>query len=243
MGNAPPPPVLFREAGLKLDHPASRPAVVHHQGDAQGREHDQQHQRTQPKSSHGIASNYSTVRAFLPANDPVTVPRPLGEIKRFWTLSDFGEMPSTAVAQRLSRLARKGVIQRLGTGLYYRPRLTAFGLSRPNTVRQDIRPGLPRRGEVLTGETISGSLTTRFGAETDERIKATGKSGRPQGTKAGSRWEIRDDTTWFKNGLWRVTDRGWLGSSPARDESRTASDLGASPFGRRPQPPGTVTYF
>ena len=32
----------------------------------------------------------------------------------------------------LSRLSRQGVIQRLGKGLYYRPRQTAFGPSRPN---------------------------------------------------------------------------------------------------------------
>ncbi len=53
--------------------------------------------------------------------------------ERLWRLADFGGMPSTAVAQTLSRLYRQGAIQRLGKGLYYRPRQTAFGLSRPNT--------------------------------------------------------------------------------------------------------------
>lgn len=41
-------------------------------------------------------------------------------------------MPFTAVAQSLSRLSRRGIIQRLGKGLYYRPRQTAFGQSKPN---------------------------------------------------------------------------------------------------------------
>jgi len=41
-------------------------------------------------------------------------------------------MPFMAVAQTLSRLCRQGVIQRLGKGLYYRSRQTAFGPSRPN---------------------------------------------------------------------------------------------------------------
>jgi hypothetical protein len=53
--------------------------------------------------------------------------------ERLWRLADFDGMPFTAVAQTLSRLARRGLIQRLGKGLYYRPRHTAFGLSRPNT--------------------------------------------------------------------------------------------------------------
>jgi hypothetical protein len=53
--------------------------------------------------------------------------------ERFWRLADFDGMPFTAVAQTLSRLARRGLIQRLGKGLYYRPRQTAFGPSRPNT--------------------------------------------------------------------------------------------------------------
>lgn len=53
--------------------------------------------------------------------------------ERIWRLSDFENMPFMAVAQALSRLARKGIIQRLGKGLYYRPRQTAFGASKPNT--------------------------------------------------------------------------------------------------------------
>jgi hypothetical protein len=55
--------------------------------------------------------------------------------ERVWRLADFGGMPFTAVAQTLSRLARQGIIQRLGKGLYYRPRPTAFGPSRPNTAQ------------------------------------------------------------------------------------------------------------
>ncbi len=52
--------------------------------------------------------------------------------ERVWRLSDFENMPFTAVAQALSRLFRIGMIQRLGKGLYYKPRQTAFGLSKPN---------------------------------------------------------------------------------------------------------------
>ena len=55
--------------------------------------------------------------------------------ERLWQLADFDGLPFTAVAQTLSRLARQGAIERLGKGLYYRPRQTAFGPSRPNMAR------------------------------------------------------------------------------------------------------------
>ena len=62
--------------------------------------------------------------------------------ERVWRLADFDGLPFTAVAQTLSRLARQGAIQRLGKGLYFRPRPTAFGPSRPNTA---LIRGLPIR--------------------------------------------------------------------------------------------------
>src|SRR6266540_470641 len=55
--------------------------------------------------------------------------------ERVWRLADFEGMPFTAVAQALSRLTRSGVIQRLGKGLYYRSRPTAFGPSKPNSTQ------------------------------------------------------------------------------------------------------------
>ena len=52
--------------------------------------------------------------------------------ERVWRLTDFAELPCPAVAQALSRLARQGQLRRLGKGLYYRSRQTAFGPSLPN---------------------------------------------------------------------------------------------------------------
>lgn len=52
--------------------------------------------------------------------------------ERLWRLEDFSDLSFTAVAQSLSRLARSGVLQRLSKGVYYRPRQTPFGTSRPN---------------------------------------------------------------------------------------------------------------
>src|SRR5208282_1159887 len=52
--------------------------------------------------------------------------------ERVWRLEDFRDLPFTAVAQALSRLARRGAIQRLSKGIYYRSRETTFGKSRPD---------------------------------------------------------------------------------------------------------------
>lgn len=52
--------------------------------------------------------------------------------ERLWRFEDFRDVPFTAVAQALSRLTRRGTIERLSKGVYYRSRETAFGRSRPN---------------------------------------------------------------------------------------------------------------
>ena len=91
--------------------------------------------------------------------------------ERLWRYADFSDLPQAAVAQALSRLLHAGEIQRLTKGIYYRPRQTAFGPSKPNpaTIRRlaasdrTLFPsgisaaGLlgfttqqPRRGEVAT---------------------------------------------------------------------------------------------
>jgi hypothetical protein len=50
---------------------------------------------------------------------------------RYWKHSDFKGLPPAAVAMTLSRLTKEGVLQRVGKGVYYRPRQTSFGLSIP----------------------------------------------------------------------------------------------------------------
>jgi hypothetical protein len=52
--------------------------------------------------------------------------------ERIWRVNDFENMPFIAVAQTLSRLSKKGVIRRIGKGLYYRFRQTPFGESKPS---------------------------------------------------------------------------------------------------------------
>lgn len=52
--------------------------------------------------------------------------------ERVWRFEDFQDLPSTAVAQALSRLTRAYVLRRLSKGIYYRERTTMLGASRPN---------------------------------------------------------------------------------------------------------------
>jgi hypothetical protein len=65
---------------------------------------------------------------------------------RPWRLQDFAGLSMQAVAQALSRLARRGEITRLGKGLYYRARPTSFGPSLPSPTQ--LR-NLPIRGKRL----------------------------------------------------------------------------------------------
>lgn len=109
--------------------------------------------------------------------------------ERLWRMEDFREHPFPAVAQTFSRLARNGTIQRLSKGIYYSPRKTAFGLSRPNPVairqlaqeKKQIFPSgasaanllgfstqAPKRGDVATS---SLSLPRKL-VRADTRIHA-----------------------------------------------------------------------
>jgi hypothetical protein len=99
----------------------------------------------QKKTESGTGNTAETVRQRIESS---------GE--RVWRLADFHGMPFTAVAQTLSRLTRQGVIQRLGKGLYYRPRQTAFGLSRPNSAQ--IRSLPVRRNRIFPAGIAAANL-------------------------------------------------------------------------------------
>lgn len=51
--------------------------------------------------------------------------------ERLWRHADFANLPPQAVSQALSRLTRDGELQRVAKGVYYRPRPTVVGPSRP----------------------------------------------------------------------------------------------------------------
>ena len=55
-----------------------------------------------------------------------------GGTDRLWTYADFPASSRTALAAALSRLAKAGELRRVRRGVYYRPKMTAFGMSRPD---------------------------------------------------------------------------------------------------------------
>src|SRR5215469_3074639 len=76
--------------------------------------------------------------------------------ERLWRLEDFDGLPSTAVAQALSRLTRQGALERLSKGTYYRPRQTTFGKSVPNPAA--IQKLASRRKNVFPSGISAASL-------------------------------------------------------------------------------------
>lgn len=88
--------------------------------------------------------------------------------ERVWRLADFANMPFMAVAQTLSRLTRQGLLQRLGKGLYYRPRPTAFGPSRPNPAQLRSLP-VRRKGVFPAG--IAAANVLGFTTQNPARVE------------------------------------------------------------------------
>ena len=76
--------------------------------------------------------------------------------ERLWRLEDFRDLPSTAVAQALSRLTQQGKIERLSKGVYYRARKTAFGKSRPNPAQ--IQQLATKHGTVFPSGIAAANL-------------------------------------------------------------------------------------
>ena len=73
-----------------------------------------------------------------------------------WRLEDFRDLPFTAVAQALSRLAKSREIERLSKGIYFRSRPTAFGPSRPNPAA--IRKLAPPRMRLFPSGIAAANL-------------------------------------------------------------------------------------
>jgi hypothetical protein len=105
----------------------------------------------------GSGSTAETVRRRIEASE-----------ERVWRLADFDGMPFTAVAQALSRLSRRGLIQRLGKGIYYRSRQTAFGPSKPNTAQIRSLP-VRRRGVFPAG--IAAASLLGFTTQNAARVE------------------------------------------------------------------------
>lgn len=76
--------------------------------------------------------------------------------ERFWRFSDFRQFSQLAVAQALSRLAKKGELTRLSKGIYYRGRETPFGKSLPNPA--DLQKLIPKKIKIFPTGTTAANL-------------------------------------------------------------------------------------
>lgn len=105
--------------------------------------------------------------------------------EKLWTFKDFGDLNPNAVAAALSRLGRSGELRRVRRGLYYRPRKTAFGESKPDP-KSVADAVLRRSASVPSGEynrlgltnQVSGSLTRAV----EGRVRTKGVLGIPMRT-------------------------------------------------------------
>ena len=93
--------------------------------------------------------------------------------EKLWRLGDFRDLPISAVAQALSRLAQQGKIERLSKGVYYHSRDTAFGKSKPNPAQ--IRELIPKDTTVFPSGIAAANLlgfTTQNAARSEVATSA-----------------------------------------------------------------------
>lgn len=95
--------------------------------------------------------------------------------ERVWRVQDFPGLPATAITQTFSRLARSGTLERIGKGLYYRPRQTAFGASRPNP---SLLRELPLRDQAIFPAGLTAANLLGFSTQVPalEELATTGTS-------------------------------------------------------------------
>jgi hypothetical protein len=96
--------------------------------------------------------------------------------KTIWSFADFSDLPASAVAAALSRLSRIGQLRRVRRGIYYRPRKTAFGESRPaaGTIADAVfsgRHSIPIRGYNRLGLTTQVANELHRAVDRPTRIK------------------------------------------------------------------------
>jgi Family of unknown function (DUF6088) len=92
----------------------------------------------------------------------------------YWRHIDFAGLPTDAVNKTLSRLVKTGALERISKGLYYRPRKTRFGLSKPSVaelqqlpIRQVLHPAGISAANLLrfaTQNAIQGEFATSAGS-------------------------------------------------------------------------------
>ena len=111
--------------------------------------------------------------------------------ERLWTFRDFTLLPTSAVAKSLSRLAAEGVIHRLRKGVYYKPKVSRFGVLKPDPAKV-VAAVLDRKNVDWKPSGLSVwnamGLTTQVAAAptftADHRVRVTAPNGRVRITTA-----------------------------------------------------------
>jgi hypothetical protein len=88
----------------------------------------------------------------------------------YWRHIDFADLPTDAVNKTLSRLVKAGTIERVSKGVYFHPRETRFGPSKPSAtelqqlpIRQVLHPAGVSAANLLrftTQNAIQGEFAT-----------------------------------------------------------------------------------
>lgn len=99
---------------------------------------------------------------------------------RLWTLHDFPNLPSYAVAKTLFRMEKSGQLKRVRKGVYYRPRMTIVGPSLPS--REALIAKVTK--EPLHASGLTAAAYLGFTTQTPMRLEyATSASNPPTGLR------------------------------------------------------------
>jgi hypothetical protein len=148
----------------------------------------------------------------------------------FWSFRDFGGLDGAAVAMALSRLFRAGTLTRIRRGVYYHPKKTVFGDSKPNPeVATDAILRAANIPAVASGATSYNrlGLTTQMAGTmtraTDRRIRRRSVLDVPLRIKIRSRDSLRHAESTERVFLDSLRD---LGRIPDTTPSETLGRLG-----------------
>lgn len=153
--------------------------------------------------------------------------RIMGSGDHYWTYADFTDLPPAAVSQTLSRLTRDGEIKRVRKGIYYRPKQTVIGESRPSPIILNrLLLGDEARPTGITAANLLGFTTQNPGRPTYAISKSHAPTNLP-GVKVTVRRPARNTDLDVKQGalLEFLRDRGSTSDLNPVDTVRKLVDI------------------
>lgn len=97
-----------------------------------------------------------------------------------WTFADFADLPTMSVAATLSRLSKQGTLERVRRGVYYFPKTSTFGKSRPDPEKvteailringtRTVKSGSSQFSRLGLTTQVSGALTLSADRRVDQK--------------------------------------------------------------------------